>query len=363
MKQAVADPVDTSPPLSPRSPLRMRIIVFTLVCLFAVALTILGLVLAMGERSDLTSSSDTVAASGEPLIRVPMPGDDRSLLFENTASADRYGQVAAVRASEPGGPRRVAEMDCERVDFRAGKGVCLQTDRGFLTTYDAVVFDADFREMYRLGLAGSPSRVRVSPTGSLAAATVFVTGHSYAVDGFSTQTLILDLTDGNVVADLETDFTVKRDGGNWRSVDFNFWGVTFRDDEHFYATLGTGGQYYLLDGDLTSRTMNVVQDGVECPSLSPDGTRLAYKIRSDSDLGPATWRIGVLDLAMMETTVLAETRSVDDQVAWLDDETVMYGLPNEDSPAEADTWAVPADGSGEPGLLVAKAWSTVVVGG
>jgi hypothetical protein len=332
------------------------------VTLFALGLTVVGLVLATAHRST-PASTGTVPDGGEPLVRVPSAGDERSLLFENTAAADRYGQLATVPASEPGGPRAVAQMPCERVDFRAGKGVCLQTDRGFLTTYDAVLFDADFNESHRIGLSGSPSRVRVSPTGSYAAATVFVTGHSYAIDGFSTQTLILDLTDGSVVADLETDFTVTRDGESWRSVDFNFWGVTFRDDDQFYATLGTGGEYYLVDGDLPARTMAVVHDGIECPSLSPDGTRLAYKIRSDTDLGPATWRIGVLDLATMETTVLAETRNVDDQVAWLDDDTVMYGLPNEDSPAESDTWAVPADGSGEPHVLVPKAWSAVVIGG
>jgi hypothetical protein len=341
--------------------LRARIIIFTLVSLFALGLTVVGLVLASDARSS-SESTGTVRDGGEPLVRVPSAGDERSLLFENTAAADRYGQLATVSASAPGGPRAVAEMRCERVDFRAGKGVCLQTDRGFLTTYDAVLFDADFNVTHRIGLSGSPSRVRVSPTGSYAAATVFVTGHSYAIDGFSTQTLILDLTDGGVVADLETDFSVTRGGENWRSVDFNFWGVTFRDDDHFYATLGSGGHYYLVDGDLRSRTMTVVQDGIECPSLSPDGTRLAYKIRSDTDLGPATWRIGVMDLATMETSVLAETRNVDDQVAWLDNDTVMYGLPIEDSPAEVDTWAVSADGSGEPRLLVPKAWSAVVVG-
>jgi hypothetical protein len=362
MRNTIADSVESPTPLAERSSLRARIVVFTLVCLFALGLAVVGLVLATGDRSN-SASTGTVAGNDEQLTRVPMAGDERSLLFESTAAADRYGQLATVPAIEPGGPRAVAEMPCERVDFRAGKGVCLQTDRGFLTTYDAVLFDAELNESHRIGLAGSPSRVRVSPTGSYAAATVFVTGHSYAIDGFSTQTLILDLTDGSVVADLETDFIVKRDGENWRSVDFNFWGVTFRDDEQFYATLGTGGHYYLVDGDLPARTMTVVQDGIECPSLSPDGTRLAYKIRSDTDLGPATWRIGVLDLATMETTVLAETRNVDDQVAWLDDDTVMYGLPNEDSPAEADTWAVPADGSGKPRLLVPKAWSAVVVGG
>ena len=61
--------------------------------------------------------------------------------------------------------------------------------------------------------------------------------------------------------------------------------------------------------------------------------------------------------------MLAETRNVDDQVAWLDDSTIIYGLENADSPASTDTWAVPADGSGAPRLLVAGAWSTGAIDG
>jgi hypothetical protein len=360
MKEALADQAESSSAASQPSIQRVRILVFALICLFAAGLVVIGMLLATGDRES-PASTETVATGGAVLTGLPVSGKP-SLLFESADAADRYGQLALVPAAETLGPREVADMRCERVDFRAGVGVCLQADRGFLTSYDAVMFDAELRETHRIGLSGSPSRVRVSPSGALAGATVFVTGHSYAIDGFSTQTLILDVTKGDVVADLETDFSVERDGEAWRSVDFNFWGVTFVDDERFYATLGTGGQYYLVDGDLPSRTMTVVQDGMECPSLSPDGTRIAYKIRSDTDLGPATWRIGVLELATMEATVLAETRSVDDQVAWLNDQTVMYGLPSEASDAETDTWAVPADGTGVPRLLVPKAWSTVVVG-
>ena len=58
---------------------------------------------------------------------------------------------------------------------------------------------------------------------------------------------------------------------------------------------------------------------------------------------------------------MAESRSVDDQVEWLDDATLMYGLPDPDSPAVSDTWTVPADGTGSPSLLTAGAWSAVLV--
>ena len=67
----------------------------------------------------------------------------------------------------------------------------------------------------------------------------------------------------------------------------------------------------------------MLHENVECPSLSPDGTRVAYKRRTGSATRP--WRLTVLDLATMRETPLAEPRSVDDQAEWLDDDHVLYG--------------------------------------
>ena len=192
------------------------------------------------------------------------------------------------------------------------------------------------------------------PDGTLAGITVFVNGHSYSDVGLSTQTTLNDLITGDVVADLEVDFKVLRDGEQWQEVDFNFWGVTFVDDHTFYATLGSGGETYLVQGDVDARTMTILEVGVECPSLSPDGARVAFKSRGQDANGAAAWRIAILDLASSEVTMLSELRNVDDQVAWLDDDTIMYGLPNADSPAESDTWVVPADGSGEPTMFLGR---------
>jgi hypothetical protein len=270
--------------------------------------------------------------------------------------------VAVAPLADPAAARLAPALRCERVHMAAGRGVCLAAQRGFVTSYRAVLFDRDFRTGAVLPLAGAPSRVQVSPDGRLAGTTVFVTGHSYNVGGFSTRTSIVDLESGGWrVEDLES-FAVTRDGRPFQSPDFNFWGVTFaRDGKTFYATLGTGNETLLGRGDVGARTFEVIAAEVECPSLSPDGTRVAFKHRSGGITSAVSWRLHVLDLASGARHALAETRSVDDQVQWLDDATVLYALPS-DRPGAAgtDQWVVPADGSGAPRLLVEGAYSAAV---
>jgi Tol biopolymer transport system component len=107
--------------------------------------------------------------------------------------------------------------------------------------------------------------------------------------------------------------------------------------------------------------MQVVRDGVECPSLSPDGTRLVYKSRS-LEGGRLIWRLRVVDLASGRETELAETRSVDDQAEWLDDSRVLYGLTRATAGSgSSDVWAARADGTGTPELFIADAFSPSVV--
>jgi Tol biopolymer transport system component len=193
--------------------------------------------------------------------------------------------------------------------------------------------------------------------------TVFVTGHSYAQAGFSTQTNILDLETGELLPDLEK-FTVTKDGDEVTAIDRNYWGVTFKpDSDGFYATLQTGGKISLIEGDVSDRRGQVIDADVECPSLSPDGTKIAFKQRKDaSSLEAVTWGIAVLDLETGQRWTLPETRSVDDQPAWLDDDTVIYGLPSDGaSSAETDVWQIPADGSGAPERWITRAWSPSVV--
>jgi Tol biopolymer transport system component len=177
-----------------------------------------------------------------------------------------------------------------------------------------------------------------------------VRGDSYSTGNFSTRTSIYDLETGKEVANLEK-LPVTRDGEPFSKQNFNFWGVTFAaDDDHFYASLGSGSDTYLLEGSMRDRTLRVLTTAVECPSLSPDGKRIAFK-RLVGERGD--WRLYVLDLATMKVTRLAGDDPIDDQAEWLDDDHVMYG--NDDK-----LWVVPADGSGAPKKLLSFAFSPAV---
>jgi hypothetical protein len=52
---------------------------------------------------------------------------------------------------------------------------------------------------------------------------------------------VLNVATGQTVDTLET-YAVTRNGRPYRTADLNFWGVTFADDQHFYATMSTAGQ-------------------------------------------------------------------------------------------------------------------------
>src|SRR5262249_18021717 len=161
---------------------------------------------------------------------------------------------------------------------------------------------------------------------------------------------LIGRTSGAQVADLE-GFTLIVDGHRSTAVDRNFWGVTFADDDTFYATAATGGHTWLVRGSISQRRLVSIRPDVECPSLSPDGTRSACKLQGDLPAGG--WRLAVYDLRTGRQTLLAEARSVDDQVEWLDNDRVLYGVPRTGAAsATQDVWVVPADGTGPAHVFV-----------
>jgi hypothetical protein len=276
-------------------------------------------------------------------------------VFQNVVRDETYARVATVPLANVAGQRTVSGLTCERVYYAGGQGLCLVPENGLVSSYDALTFGPDFVPRAKIPLAGAPSRARVSADGRYGAATVFVFGHSYADIYFSTQTIIIDMATGTSLGDMEKSFTVFRDGKPFSSQDFNFWGITFApaNSDEFYATLRTGGTNYLVHGSVSQRTVTIMDEGIECPSISPDGTRIAFKKRVQTGIGSA-WHLSVLNIATLKETALAETQDIDDQPEWLDDQTVLYGL-------EGSIWRVPADGSGSSAIFVKDALSPAVV--
>jgi hypothetical protein len=272
-----------------------------------------------------------------------------------------YGKLSVAALADPAGDRVVLDSSCERVYATATDGVCITADRGIVPKYGITELNAKLAPQHSSDLVGLPSRARISPDGSLISTTTFVTGHSYSESTFSTQTII-QRDSGEVIGNIE-DFSTTVDGKPFTVVDRNYWGVTFVDDDTFYATAASTslGKTWLVKGSLSAKSMTSVRTDAECPSISPDRTRVAYKTRQ-GNAAPGQWHIAVYDLASGTETVLADTRSVDDQVEWLDNSTVLYALPRAGSEATtSDIWQVPADGTGNPTVLVPQGSSPAVI--
>lgn len=314
-----------------------------------------GYFLHVLDRADAQSSAaPAVVASVDPVAVLAAP----HLVFRNLTPGPDYGRIAAVPLDAPGGGRALFAAVCERSYAVRGAGVCVTAQRGVVPTYGVTMLDASLAPTTSSLLDGLPSRARMSSDGSLVATTTFVTGHSYSQASFSTSTVLR--RDGVILGDLES-FTTVVDAAELTAVDRNYWGVTFAaDDDTFYATAGVGRSTWLVKGSLSQKTMTSLHGDAECPSVSPDGTKVAYKKRAGARTGE--WRIAVLDLATGTETLLAETRDVDDQQEWLDDAHLLYALPRTGADATtSDIWVVPADGSGQPTVLVEHGASPAVV--
>ncbi|MFD5586024.1 TolB family protein [Streptomyces sp. NPDC057413] len=328
-----------------------------LLVLFAALAVLAGVAVASVLHASARAERRDQARPGGPTVttgRVTLTDRGR-LVFRNMAWGPHRDELTSVPATDPAGARTASGVKCLRFHAAAGTGVCLQAVHGPVSdTYRAVLLDARLKVTHTYDVPGIPSRARVSPSGHFAAWTAFVGGDSYAGTDFSTRAAIADVRTGRLIPSLEA-FRIVKDGHDYRAADVNFWGVTFAaDDRTFYATLATKGRTYLVRGDLTARTVTTVRGNVECPSLSPDGTRIAFKKRVPGLPKDAPWRLYVLDLRTLRETPLAEPRSVDDQALWRDAHTVLYALPGDYG---ADLYEVPADGTGRARRITTAAVS------
>lgn len=269
----------------------------------------------------------------------------------NAAATERLASLQAwrpqtfvlVRAPGPTGPvdlvtfdaathrvtRRVpVALACERLHTAGGLIACLRYNRTLsgASQVDVRDFALALTQESPIQSNAIVSRTRVSADGRFVGTTVFVSGHSYAVAGqFSTMTHVWDTRRRSMALALDK-VTLTHEGQvvpYTSQTQLNYWGLTFdpRDADRFYVTAAIRGRPHLAVGSVARATAQTVRPDVECPSLSPDGLRIAFKKRRADGRG---WNPAVLDLASGKETVFTSARSLDDQIEWLDNDTLVY---------------------------------------
>ncbi|MEV6599901.1 hypothetical protein AB0M36_24050 [Actinoplanes sp. NPDC051346] len=337
---------------------RVRTLVFLTVMALAMGGSVAYVADAYGDRVREVPGTDQTATGADLAAITARP----HVVFRNAAAGPAEGHVAVVAIDGADGPRAITPAVCDRVYATRQNAVCLAAQTTLnARSYQVRVLNADWSTAQDLfETPGLSSRTRLSRSSAQIATTAFVYGDSYNNPGeFSTRTTITPATGGGPGLNLES-FTLLVDGRVIKSADRNFWGVTFADDDNFYATAATAGKTWLVRGSVSARTLTALRDDVECPSLSPDKTRIAFK--KHGDLPDGQWRLAVYDLRTGQETVLAETRSVDDQAEWLDDAHVLYGLRTGSvQHSTTDVWVTDAAGGGTPRVFIPNAWSPAVI--
>jgi hypothetical protein len=312
-------------------------------------------------RLTVTIAAILVVVGGTTAYVVSAAGDANDMAGTEQVSQARTGDLLFVDLAggqnrveklADGGARTPTDLACQRFYAAGGTSVCLKL-AGPGPSYAAEVSRGG-KPVKTVALPGIPSRAKVSRSGNVVSWTSFVTGDSYSVPGgFSTRTGFFDVRTGETVESIE-HFAATVEGGPLTASDANYWGLTVgSDDLTFYATLASGGFTWLVKGDLVSKSVTSLRRDAECPSLSPDGTKVAYKKRIGR-LGP--WDLAVLDLATNTEKRLPGTAGIDDQATWLTDKELAFAAVPKDARLPA-VHVVPADGSQPAKVLVPDATS------
>lgn len=294
-------------------------------------------------------------------VEAPAPDaaarDERRTVLYVSEARDHRGVLAGWDGA---GAPRLTDRPCDRLHAAGSLVLCLEGDGAVGGAIEATVLNERLEEVAAFGGAGRPSRARVAADGRHAAYTSFVEGHSYLDEGgFSTVTAVVDLPSG-LHTNLEA-YTLVRDGRPWSPEDVNFWGVTFApDSDRFWATVSSNDRTWLVEGDARERRLEVVAADAECPSASPDGSRLVYKQRRSGGFArPDRFVLVVHDLATGTRRQLEDAGHVDDQVEWLDDDTVLFGGIGTDG--RSTIWSFDLDEAGDARPFLRDASSPAVV--
>lgn len=317
---------------------------------------------ASPEALPLAEEEATPEPEPEPEFdetQAPFPNvnpEDIGIAFVNRTPGDDYGTVGYI---DRDGNRQSTELECDRIDLNANGGICLDDSSGIGGTGRGLILDPNLNPSLRFGI-NLPSRAAASPDGEIVAWTGFAVGHSYlAVGEFATTTQLIEVERG-IGANLETQFaTFDIDNQPVDDEERNFWGVTFVDNETFYATIGVGADTSIVRGSIANSRLTVVHENATCPEVSPDGNTIVAKERRGD-----FFQLVAIDTATGERRDLPEVRTVEDQVEFLNDSTIIYGLPNSAEGTEAqpawDVWSLDLNG-GAPQLIIPFADSPAAI--
>jgi hypothetical protein len=315
------------------------------------------------EPADATETSDAADSAEQvpPVDAIDLsPG---SVLVVNRVPGDDYGRLAI---RNPDGSRELFERKCMRVHVAADRGVCLSQDESVF----APAFRTEFFDVTQAGLpevrsyaSPLPSRARMTPDGSVASTTGFVSGSSYSDIGGEAETIVtIDEVNERVGLVGLVQFEVLGEASKYAAADRQFWGVSFTTNDEFYVTGFFGDEPEVLFGSRSRRTLEPTGYLGSCPSISPDGQHLVFK----ETLPEGEYALAVVDLSTGEQWRLGETRSVDDQVEWLDNDTILYAIhPDGDDGTDVqpqfDIWMLDIAPGSEPELFLPAADSPAVL--
>ena len=304
--------------------------------------------LPLVEEDGAPATTAVPEATSTTLPRAIINPQDVVLAFVNRVPGDEYGLAGYI--DRQGERQIVPDLECDRLDLNENRGLCLSATAGLNGSGRALILDGGLKPISRFGV-NRPSRAAASPDGAVVAWTGFTLGHSYLAEGeFATTTQLISV-DRKIAADLETIFDTYRDDQLMDDDERNFWGVSFVDSDLFYATVGAGGETFIVQGRVSTSRMDVVIENASCPEVSPDGSTVVVKEqRGDS------FQLVAIDVATGSRRDLGETRSVDDQVEWADDDNILYGMPNLDEGTESqpvfDIYALNVAPGSSPRLVV-----------
>jgi hypothetical protein len=115
---------------------RTRIVAFSAIVVVALIVAVAAVVLGAGGRTPVAASAAHAVPVSRALVGAP------HIVFRDTARGAAYGRVGLVPLANPTARPAITGLSCDRVYVAGGRGVCLFANRGVITTYKGVIFDA-----------------------------------------------------------------------------------------------------------------------------------------------------------------------------------------------------------------------------